>query len=268
MVEYVMGRTDREAQRLRDQSQLLEDYTSTIFTKVGLKEGMSCLDVGCGACDAMKLMGKFVGQTGSVTGLDINADLGNQSVEALRSTDLSKFEFIQGDANHIDTIPNHSYDITFARLFLLHQTDPVHSLRQMWQWTKPGGYMIAMDYDFQVLSAYPPYEPIKSFARCTHEVFKRTGKDPFIGVKLLNHFESACGSSPDTPHVWGILHSLLNIKDVVASSYRSILPAAVKLNVITQEEADLHIKSIEQVTESQPYYFGALMVGVYKQKVI
>ncbi len=46
---YVLGRTEREAQRLRDQAKLLEEFTQITLSQIGLTSGMACLDVGCGS---------------------------------------------------------------------------------------------------------------------------------------------------------------------------------------------------------------------------
>ena len=53
---YVMGRTSEEYERLRRQSELLESITGSVLDRVGLSPGMSCLDVGCGPGEVMRLM--------------------------------------------------------------------------------------------------------------------------------------------------------------------------------------------------------------------
>ena len=78
---YVMGHTSEECQRLRQQAKVWEASTMQILQRIGLREGMSCLDVGCGPGEAMRLMGETVGEAGHVTGLDVDGKLGHEMLE-------------------------------------------------------------------------------------------------------------------------------------------------------------------------------------------
>ena len=70
----------------------------------------------------------------------------------------------------------------------------------------------------------------------------------------------------DAAQVWGLLTPLRDVKDYLATTYRSIVPMVIKLGIATQEETELHINGLEQAIDSQPYYLGSLLVAVYKQK--
>lgn len=264
--EYVLGSTVAEAQRLRTQAQLVDEFAHKLLQQIGLSEGMSCLDVGCGAGDIMRFIGQIVGNKGKVTGLDVNGELGQRMIDLLNATGLSTFQFIEGDVNHIDTMPLNHYDVTFARFLLLHLTDPVLALKKMWEWTKPGGYLVVIDYDFQSQSTYPDFEPVNEFNRIIFEVFTKTGKDPLIGRKLPAHLEAACGTGPDHADAWTVLMPLSQVKDLLVATYKSLVPAAVKLGVTTNEQALPQIDKLSQASGSSPYFLGALVIGAYKRK--
>jgi ubiquinone/menaquinone biosynthesis C-methylase UbiE len=68
--DYVLGRASEEYQRLRRQAQLWEPSTKLLLQRIGLQEGLSCLDAGCGPGEVMRLMSEIVGPRGKVTGLD------------------------------------------------------------------------------------------------------------------------------------------------------------------------------------------------------
>jgi trans-aconitate methyltransferase len=51
-----MSRTSEEYERLRRQSELLESITGSVLNRVGLSTGMSCLDLGCGPGEVMRLL--------------------------------------------------------------------------------------------------------------------------------------------------------------------------------------------------------------------
>src|SRR5947209_17999430 len=72
---YVLGRSQRETERLQRQGQLREPFTRRLFETAGLTMGMRVLDVGCGAGDVAFLAAKLVGPAGSVIGGDKNPSI-------------------------------------------------------------------------------------------------------------------------------------------------------------------------------------------------
>jgi len=79
---YVMSRTSQEYARLRRQAELLESSTSSVLDRVGLSSCMSCLDVGCGPGEVMRLIAQRVGPTGQVVGIDVDAKLGREMLHS------------------------------------------------------------------------------------------------------------------------------------------------------------------------------------------
>ena len=61
---YVHARDANEYQRLRDQALMWQRATEEVLDRVGLKPGMSCLDVGSGPGAVMRLMADRVGTAG------------------------------------------------------------------------------------------------------------------------------------------------------------------------------------------------------------
>ena len=82
---YVHARDDSEYQRLRDQAAMWRGATEAVLDRIGLKPGMSALDIGCGPGAVMRLMGDRVGPSGHVTGIDVDGRLGRLALGELRS---------------------------------------------------------------------------------------------------------------------------------------------------------------------------------------
>jgi tRNA A58 N-methylase Trm61 len=82
---YVLGRTTEEYDRLRGQAQILEPITSSVLEGAGLSVGMSCLDVGSGPGEVMRLMADRVGSSGRVVGLDVDGRLGARQPPSWRA---------------------------------------------------------------------------------------------------------------------------------------------------------------------------------------
>jgi ubiquinone/menaquinone biosynthesis C-methylase UbiE len=122
-----------------------ESATRRVFHAVGLRSRWTCLDIGCGPGAVMQLMGELTGPSGEVTGIDRDAEAGREAVERLQATGTSRYRFVEADMESIDEIAGAPFDLTFARLALLHARDPVALLRKMYSWTKPGGYIAVQD---------------------------------------------------------------------------------------------------------------------------
>ena len=82
---HVHTRDATEYERLREQALLWQSATEQILDRIGLKAGMSCLDVGSGPGSAMRLMADRVGPSGRVIGIEIDGALGARALADLRA---------------------------------------------------------------------------------------------------------------------------------------------------------------------------------------
>ena len=64
-LEYVLGPSQREIQRLIYKAAILRPVTERLLRNVKIGPGVRVLDSGCGAGDVSMLAAKFVGPTGS-----------------------------------------------------------------------------------------------------------------------------------------------------------------------------------------------------------
>jgi protein-L-isoaspartate O-methyltransferase len=65
-VEYALGHSSRELDRLSFQAAVFAPFTRQLFTQAGIKPGMRVLDVGSGSGDVSFLAGELVGESGHV----------------------------------------------------------------------------------------------------------------------------------------------------------------------------------------------------------
>ena len=171
--------------------------------RVGIGTGMSCLDVGCGPGEVMRLMAERVGASGRVTGPDNDGRVGQEAVGVLRATVAGQFEFIQADAETTGEPPGGPFDLVYARLLLIHLGDPVAMLRKMYAWTRPGGVLLVQDWDCRTMDILPRLATWAEFERVMYGVFDKAGRDPRIGAKLPLHFAAAGLGEPDGTDVAG-----------------------------------------------------------------
>jgi len=182
MNHYVIrgGREGRE--RLRLLSGVMRPYVLRLFDRLGICEGMSCLDVGCGGGDVTLELARIVGRSGRVVGTDLDA----VKLEAARSESQAQ-EFKNVDfrlvAEDRSETPE-SFDFVFARFLLTHVPKPAQILRQMLDATVRGGLLAVVDIDFSGYFCYPDCPALRKYVELYTETVRRRGGDANIGYRL------------------------------------------------------------------------------------
>lgn len=242
--DYVLGRTTAEHQRLVAQAQVWSPATRSALARAGLSAGMSALDVGCGTGASMRLMADVVGPSGRVTGLDADAALGAQALGVLKAQGPDIFAFVAGDVGAATSIDSEKFDLVFARLLLIHASDPVATLRRLWDWVKPGGVLLVMDYDLTALRTLSPHPVVSRAIALITEMFRALGKDVEVGTRMSERFRSAGLGAPDGCDVWS--HIQLNSPGVgmvraVLASLRAAGVAAGHVDAATMDAVDAQL---------------------------
>lgn len=266
-VPYAMGRTDDEYARLRRQAATLEPATRRVLDQLPLAAGMRCLDVGCGPGEVMRLMAERVGPAGLVVGLDVDGRLGRQAIEQLAATGLARFAFVEGDIEKITAIDSAPFDLVYARFVLLHLPDPMTALRQMYRWTRPGGWIVVQDYDFRTIDIHPRFPPLDEFKAVFEGVYRRLGRDLQLGHKLPWFFVESGIGPMDAGDVSGGVGPLEALAGMIQAVYRSVLPLALQFGITTDERCRRFIEETTNLPTDR--YFatlGPLMISAWKRK--
>jgi len=216
----------------------------------------------------MELMGELAGSSGEVTGIDRDAKTGREAVERLQATGTSRYRFVEADMESIDEIAGAPFDLTFARLALLHARDPIALLRKMYGWTKPGGYIAVHDIHIRTTNLYPKPAACSELERVLVETQERLGVDMEFAFKLPVLFVEAGIGVPDGTDMDLPMTSLEPFMVHRRDLCRSFLPKAIELGVTTQARMQSIFRDIEQaLTDGRQYSaLWPLMVGVWKRK--
>ena len=264
---YIMGRTTEEYQRLRSQARVWEPVTRRLLGQMDLRPGMSCLDVGCGPGEVMRILGEIAGPTGRVAGLDVDGALGREALNVLQATTPSRFAFVEGNVETLEEIPGAPFDVTYARITFMHIQDPIGVLRKMYAWTKPGGYIAVQEYDLCSLLVYPDWPGMPELDKVIRGVYEKSGRDRFLGRKLPTYFADAGIGPPDGSEAASQLGPFSQYGPMCKAVYSSLLPAALKLGVTTEAESEAYFQEVETaMVESKYTVFFPLLVGVWKRK--
>jgi len=146
--------------------------------------GNEVLDVGCGlGHEAMRLV-RNVGPQGRVVGIDSNPFM---ITEARRRAvgQTSSIAFEVGDAQHL-TLPDNSVDLCRAERVLRYLQNPQAALEQMARVVRPGGLVIAFDFDSDQTIVDAPDQVL---AHRVAAVLDAAVPHPWIGRQLFGLFQ-------------------------------------------------------------------------------
>lgn len=163
--------------------------TSDLLDRVGLREGIRFLDLGCGGGDVTLAVANLIGPDGNVTGIDMDEVKLALARESARVRGLTNVEFRAENVN--DWNEPETYDVVYCRFLLEHLGRPLDLLRRMWAAVRPGGAIVVEDADFGGLFCHPPNDGFAFWARAYPSVLESHGGDPAIGRKLYEYFLNA-----------------------------------------------------------------------------
>ena len=175
------GRAGRE--RLRVLNNIRQRGTLDFLDGIGVRPGMSCLDVGCGGGDVAREFARRIGVTGQVLGLDMDQAQLTIGCDEAAAHNVQTIRYRWAD---ITNPPNDigSFDIVYTRFLLCHLPRPSKTLSWMVERLKPGGVLAVEDVDFSGFFCHPPLPAFNRYVELCAEVMRRRGGDPDIGLKL------------------------------------------------------------------------------------
>ena len=140
---YVLSRSQEERQRLVLQDELLGSMTRSLFQRAGLREGSRVLDVGSGVGGVALLACDIVGTSGSVVGVEIDAESAAVAVQRCAVAGVSKVTFLVDDVATA-TLPG-PFDAVVGRLVLMHLRDPIAILARLRAMLRPNGIVAFLE---------------------------------------------------------------------------------------------------------------------------
>ena len=143
---YILDGSDDDLRRLVAASELLADSARTALRRSGIQAGWSVIECGCGPVGALTVMAELAGQAGRVAGVELNPAAVRRAQSVVDTLGLENVQVIAGDVNELEMAAvGGPFDLAFTRLFLMHQPDPVRTLRQISGLLRPGGWIIAQE---------------------------------------------------------------------------------------------------------------------------
>jgi ubiquinone/menaquinone biosynthesis C-methylase UbiE len=239
-VQYVLGHSAQELDRLERQSQLFASETRALLQRAGLKPGMKVLDVGCGVGDVAMIAAEIVGREGSVLGLDRASQALSVARARAERAGHASLHFEEADIFAYE--PTTTFDAAIGRFILMHVADPVGVLKRLTTFLNPSGVVAFLEMDIDQAGAIPPLPLLTQCIDWITATYRRVGVEPNMGSGLYAAFRAA-GLDP---HLAGTTR-IESGADAAAYGFAaqtvaSLMPAMDKLGIATS--ADIGIDSL------------------------
>jgi ubiquinone/menaquinone biosynthesis C-methylase UbiE len=170
-------------------------YKEQTYELLDLHPGDRVIDVGCGAGDDVLAMGRIVGPSGRVVGMDASETMIEESQR--RSSGLGlPVEFVAGYAHNLDFAEG-SFDAARADRVFQHLEDPKEALAELIRVTRPGGRIVVTDPDWGALIVDGPD---RETTQAVLDEIVASIRNPWMGRQLLGLFQRA-GLAEVTPIV-------------------------------------------------------------------
>ena len=179
---YVIRGGVEGRERLRVLARVMRPSSMTLFDRLGLTDGMWCLDAGCGGGDVTLDLAARVAPGGRVVGVDIDeAKLDIARAEASQHG-VQNVEFRCSDVR-VEPAPE-TFDAVYARFLLTHLSDPGGAVRAFHDHLRPGGMLAVEDIDFNGCFTYPESRAFERYRELYCAAVTRRGGNPFVGPQL------------------------------------------------------------------------------------
>ncbi|MDH4157746.1 MAG: methyltransferase domain-containing protein [candidate division Zixibacteria bacterium] len=124
-----------------------EDTLDKLAVWMGIRPGLTAVDVGCGLGYLGYTYWRYFGEGGRYVGVDREPKLLRDAAEAARDWAVGgEADFIVGDAYRIP-LPDDFADWVMCQTLFLHLEEPSQALREMIRITRPGGLIMCKEPD-------------------------------------------------------------------------------------------------------------------------
>lgn len=180
---YLLGRSTAEETRLQRQIADLAPASDAQFDRIGIKPGERIVDIGCGPGGALHLLGKRVGPSGSVLGIERSPHFVELARTFVASHALNQVEVREGDA-YSTGLPRASFDGAHMRLVLVNVPSPDRIMHEMVSLVRPGGWIACFEADYVAHLCDPPIAAWSRLLDAYTTYSASRGIDLFIGRRL------------------------------------------------------------------------------------
>jgi SAM-dependent methyltransferase len=174
---YILDGTDQDLRRLLSIADLSAEMARTAFGRLGVQHGWNAIECGCGPLGGLAVLAEMVGPAGRVIGVDLNQVAVERARTVASALELGNVEVVAGDLHELDPAAlGGPFDLAYTRCFLMHQADPVRTLRRIADLLGPGGWLVAQEpLPSPTPRSYPDLDALTGYWELIYEMLHRAG---------------------------------------------------------------------------------------------
>jgi SAM-dependent methyltransferase len=174
---YILDGSDPDLRRLLGGAELGAENARTAFRRVGVQPGWNVIDCGCGPIGGLAVLAEMVGPAGRVVGVDVSPAAVQRARAVVTALELGIVEVVAGDLHDLDAAAlGGPFDLAFSRAFMMHQADPVRTLRRIADLLRPGGWLVVHEaLESPPPRSHPHLRAVADHWDLVHEVLHRNG---------------------------------------------------------------------------------------------
>jgi SAM-dependent methyltransferase len=192
---YALDGSDEDLGRLLMVANVNEGMARSAFRRVGVQNGWRVIDCGCRPVGALPVLSGLVGPAGRVVGIDFSEPTVERARSVAAALHLDNVEVVQGDVHEWDAAAlGGPFDIAYTRLFLVHQADPVRTLRHIAGLLRPSGWIIAQEpLRSPAPRSHPHHDALGAYWDLLHRLVEQAVGRPRHPVEELARSARAAG---------------------------------------------------------------------------
>ena len=238
----------------------LDRIAERMLREARLGPGMRVLDMGSGMGDLALVAANMVGPSGHVTGVERDGGTLAAARRRIGELGVANVDLVEGVVTALEEVPGGPFDAAIGRLVLHYVPEPAEALRSAAAAVRPGGLVVAMEYDIVAMTSHPHVASWDRVPVLAVELFTRAGTHPRLGLELRHEFLRAGLPDPvlrGEVHVGGAPHDLAYA--VAAETMRSMAPAMEAAGIATI--AELELDNLEQRLRADVLAAGATVTS-------
>jgi hypothetical protein len=148
----------------------------------------------------------------------------------------------------------------------MHMRDPVAILEKMSAWTKPGGVVVAQEFDFGAIAVEPTCQAMGEFNRVFEGVFRGLGRNMRAGRQLPAQFEAAGLGIPDGTYAAVHFLPLSQMANMLIGVYDGLYAAGAELGLADPVRASaFRAEMTEAGADGRYYCLTPVLIAAWKR---